>query len=258
MVSIPLVSLWEKRSLIINFAWMNIKIRFRGTYLGLLWTAVEPLLLFGLLYLLFTSIRIGVKEDFAIYLLTGITLFHAFTRGTQSGLASLKENISIISSLNIRREFFPVVSTATAGLLMFVEVAVLFALMPIFSFVPSWTVVLLPVVLVLFLFLILGMSYLLSIIFVYARDIQPLWGVFVTALFFVTPIFWYTNDATGFALEIQKINPVGQLIEIAHKLVFGQIPPLDDWLYTTSFVFAIFVIGYAIFQRYEERALEQM
>lgn len=237
---------------------MNIKIRFRGTYLGLLWTALEPSLLFIFLYLLFTSIRISTREDFAIYLLTGIVLYHAFARGTQHGMMSLRENFPILSSLSIRREFFPVVTTTTSGLLLIIEIAVLFGLMPIFSYSPPLTVLLLPIVMGLLVLLMLGVTYFLSIVSVYVRDLQPLWGIFVTALFFITPIFWYLEDATGFAIEIQKINPVGQLVEIGHQLVFGQIPPLNEWLYTSAIIFGILIVGYSIFQKSQLNIVEKM
>ena len=258
MKYLPLINLWEQRSLILQFALINIKIRFRGTYLGLVWTAVEPLLLFVLMYIVFTGIRIATKEDFAIYLLIGIVLYHAFVRGTQGGMLSLKENGVILNSLSIKRELFPVTATTTSALLLFLEIGVFFGFMPFVGFIPFTTIVLLPLVLILLLFLILGISYLLSIIYAYARDIQPLWGVFMTAVFFLSPIFWYLEDAGGLVLEIQKINPLGQLIEITHQIVFGQVPPLEEWLYTLAIIIGIFFVGYTVFQKFEKKILEKM
>jgi len=152
--------------------------------LGFVWTALEPTLTFILLYIVFTSIRIRPGEDFAIYLLTGVIIYHIFVRGTMAGMTSLRTNVSIIESLNIPREFFPVVATAATGLLLFVSVGVFFGLMPFFNFVPPWTVVFLPVVFVLLLLLVLGASYFLSIIHVYINDIHPFWSIAVHALFF--------------------------------------------------------------------------
>ena len=258
MANLPLVNLWNKRSVVLHFAWMNIKVRFKGTYLGLIWTAVEPALFFVFLYFLFTSIRIVTKEDFAIYFLTGIIIYHAFTRGTLGGLVSLKQNIPILSSLNIRKEFFPVVSTTTSSLLLFVEIGVLLAFMPIFGFVPNWTIVLVPVVLSLLLILILGFSYLLSIVFAYIKDIQPFWSILSTVLFFVTPIFWYLEDAGEFARTFHQFNPVGQIIELVRGTIFGNISPLNDWLYTAGFVLAILFVGYFVFQKFQTNVLEKM
>jgi len=190
-VFFPLVNLWDKKSLIFHFAILNIKLRYRSTYLGLLWSALEPMLYFIVLYVVFTSIR-DRGEDFAIYLITGIMLFHIFVRGTYGGLGSLTGNSGIIKSLNIRNEFFPVVAAVAVGILAFVDLGVFFGLMPIFQFIPSWTIILLPIPLALLFILILGLSYLLSITSVYVRDIQPLWAVFTHSLLFISPVFLET------------------------------------------------------------------
>jgi len=258
LVSLPLVGLWDKRSLIFHFAILNIKMRFKSTYLGVLWAAIEPLLTFIVLYLVFTSIR-ARQEDYAIYLITGVMFYHIFVRGTAGGLTSLIGNAGIIIAFNIKREFFPVVSTAAIGLLAFVDIAVFFSLMPVFQFIPDWTLVLLPIPLILVIFLVLGMSYLLSIASVFVRDIQHIWTIITFTLLFLSPIFWFVKDVSGFLLVIQQINPVGQLIEISHALVvYKEVPPLSDWLYTTAFVFAIFFVGYFVFQKYENKIGEMI
>jgi len=259
LVSLPLVNLWDKRSLVTHFSLMNIKLRFRGTYLGLIWAGLEPIFMFTILYVVFTSIG-ETREDFAIYLIVSIMLFQLFSRGTMGGLTSIRDNGVILKSINLKKEFFPVVNTVATCLFLFVEIGVLFALMPIFGFIPTWTLVFLPLVLLLFLALILGVSYLLSIVYVYIRDIHPLWGVAVYALLFVSPIFWYLEDVKGTVLiTIQQINPFGQVIELAHKvIVFGQIPPIEEWAYTTIFVLGILFFSFTIFQKFEKKVVEEL
>ncbi len=250
--------MWNSRSLIFHFAILNLKIRFKNTFLGFLWAAIEPLLYFLILYTVFTGIR-ATSENFAIYLITGIMIFHIFARGTSGGLSSLIIHAGIISSLNIRKEFFPVVATAAVGILAFVDVAVFLSLMPVFEFIPSLTIFLLPIVLLLLLILILGLSYLLSIAAVYLRDIPIMWGIFVHSLLFISPIFWYVDRVEGILLQIHQLNPLGQLIEIAHKLVInGQIPPLGDWLYTASIIFGIFFLGFFVLNKLESRIVEKL
>ena len=238
---------------------MNIKLRFKGTYLGLLWAALEPLFMFSILYVVFSTIRITSKEDFAIYLMVGVLLYHLFSRGTGLGLTSITQNAGILKSLRTNREIFPVIATGSTCLFLFVQIGVLFGLMPIFNFVPSWTIVLLPIVLGLFLVLVLGVNYLLSTLYVYVRDVQPIWSVLVYALLFVSPVLWRIDQVDGILLEIQKINPIGQIIELAHKIVvFGEVPPLNEWLYTTAFVFGILFFGYAVFQKCQLKIVEKI
>jgi len=240
-------------------AFFNIKVRYKSTYLGLLWTALEPLLYFIVLYMVFTSIR-GSSEGFAIYLISGVMLFHIFARGTSGGLISLTGNAGLIYSLSINRIVFPIVATLATLILAIVDVGVFFSLMPVFQFTPSWTIVLLPIPIVLLFLMILGLSYLLSITNVFFRDIQYFWIIFSHSLLFVSPIFWRLEDVNGTILtDIQKINPLGQLIEITHKIVInGEIPPLEDWLYTTSYVIAILLVGYFVFRKYRNRVAEEL
>ena len=103
-------NLWKIRSSIIQFAIFNIKVRFQNTYLGITWAALEPLLYFIVLYVVFTAIR-ERKEDFAIYLITGVMLYHIFTRGTAGGLGSLTTNAGILKGLKIEKVLFPIITT---------------------------------------------------------------------------------------------------------------------------------------------------
>ncbi len=257
MTFLPLVNLWNIREKILYFSILNIKQRYKGTYLGFAWTALEPLFLFLLLYTVFTSIRFRAEDNFAIYLLTGVILFHIFSRGTMGGLGSIRNNSHIIKSFNLPKEIFPVTATTSTAILLVVQVGVFFGLMPFFQFIPPWTVIFLPVVLILVLLLVLGFSYILSIVSVYLRDIQPAWAVIVHALFFVTPIFWYVKDANEILLAFHQVNPLGQILELAHKImIFGEVPTFNEWLYPVVFVVAIFIFGFAIFKKFESRIAE--
>jgi len=254
-----LINVLDKKTLILHYALITIKSRFKGTHLGFAWLVLEPILIFTMLFVAFTSIRIR-EEDFAIYLLSGVLFYHIFTRGTLFGMSSLHGNKSILTSLNINREFFVAVSTLAISLITIAEMFAFFILLALFQFSPNWTMILLPIPIILMLILVLGFSYMLSIVRFYFKDIQRTWPIIVHALFFVTPIFWYLKDAPDtILLEIHKFNPMGQIIELVHKLiVFGEVPPLQDWLYVIIMVFSILFIGYAIFKKYEYRILEEM
>ncbi|MGI0056990.1 MAG: ABC transporter permease, partial [Nitrosarchaeum sp.] len=159
MTSFPLIDLWKNRSIILHFSWINLKLKFTGSYLGLIWAALEPLLMFVVLYVVFTSIRKQGGPEFAIYLISGLILYHLFKIGTSGGLNSLRQNSGILNSLDINKKLFPTINAGTTFLVLFVHLAVLFALMLIVGFVPSWTLVFLPIILGLFLVLVLGVCY---------------------------------------------------------------------------------------------------
>ena len=211
------------------------------------------------LFVVFSSIREIPKENFGIYLITGVLFFQLFSKGTMTGVTSLKGNSPILKSFNLDKELFPIIATGTTCLLLAVYLGVLFGLMPIAEFSPTWTIIFLPIVLVLFLILILGMNYILSILFVFIRDVQPLWGILVHALLFISPIFWYTSEVDGILLEIQKINPFGQILELAHQvIIFGTVPTIQEWTYTSIPILIILFGGFAIFKKYEEKIVEKL
>lgn len=170
-------------NIVFYFAISNIKLRYKNTYFGIIWSALEPLLYFVVLYIVFTGIRSN-SDDFAIYLITGIMIFQIFSRGTSGGLSSIMANGGIIKSISIKREFFPIVTTTTAGILSLVSLGVLLGLMPVFQFVPTFTIFLFPVVLILLFVLILGLSFFLSVLAVFVKDIQLIWPIFTHTLLF--------------------------------------------------------------------------
>ncbi len=256
MTSIPLVNLWSKRSLVYHFAKLNIKIRFKGTYLGFLWAAIEPTLTFLLLWVVFTNIR-EREENFAVYLITGLIIYHIFARGTFTGLTSIQSHLGIIKAFKMRGEFFPVSAGLTTFLLMLVEIVIFFSILIAFQYIPTWTVVAYPLVILLLITLILGISYFLSIIFIFFKDIQLAWGIIIHAFFFMSPIFWYLEGSGEFLRTIHLVNPIGQIIELSHHLIiYGTIPPLMDWIHTTVFIVAIFFAGFAVFQLLEKKVVE--
>lgn len=219
--------------------------------------AIEPLLIFLLLYFVFTSIRTFVTEDFAIYLLSGIVIYHIFSRGTSAGLASLSSNQRILQSFNLQKEIFPVASTLATSILAIAQIAILVMLLPVFQFTPSLTILLLPFSVMLILLLVLGISYFLSILNIYVRDTHLIWSIIITALLFISPIFWQVDTADQNLQFIQSINPLGQIIELNHKIVvFGEIPEITDWLYTLGLVLVILILGYATFRKFEKRMIE--
>ena len=258
LVSVPLLSLWSKRSLIFYFSIMNVKLRYKGTNLGFFWNVLEPLFTFLVLYIVFTNIR-DRPDDFGIYLLTGIMFYHVFTRGSFTGLGSLRKNRHIITSFNVQKEFFSAVAIGSIVLTTLVEMSVFLVVLLSFNFIPSWTIIFFPLLIIMMLVLVLGLTYFLSILNIYFKDIQPIWGIFIHVVFFISPIFWYVNNVDGILLDIMKINPVGQIIELSHQIVvYGQVPPLNEWLYTTGIILGILFVGYFIFKKYENKVAEEL
>ena len=88
--------------LIFHFALLEIKMKYKESYLGIIWTAIEPLLMFIILYIVFSNIRDPREDNFAIYLISGVIIYHLFSKGTVGGLNVLKNNQGILKSLSLK------------------------------------------------------------------------------------------------------------------------------------------------------------
>jgi len=253
-----IISLWTKKTLIFHLSIMEIKMRYKESFLSFLWVILEPLFMFIILYIVFSNIREPREENFAIYLISGIIFYHLFTKGTMTGLTSIRNNQGILKSLSINKNIFPIIAVTTTALLLIVEIVIFFGIMPFVSFVPSWTLIMMPFVIILLLVLILGLSYLLSVLYVKIPDIQPIWTILMYALLFVSPIFWSIDEANDTLLTIQQINPLGQIIELSHKIVFNEVPIIEDWIKTSLIVSAILIVGYTFFRKFEKTIVEEL
>jgi len=176
--------LWERRSQIKLFAINDVRIRYRNSVLGFLWTFLEPLLMLSVLYLVFTNIFKSDIEHYPLYILLNLVIWYMFTRGTGMGITSLVDKASIITKVYFRREIIVVSSNLTAFIMMSFEFIVFIIFVGIFQFVPSSTIIFFPLVIINLFLLTLGISLLLSILNVKFRDVQLIWQVVVQAGFF--------------------------------------------------------------------------
>lgn len=251
--------IWERRSLIWDFAITDLKLRYRNSILGFLWSFLEPLLILAVLYFVFTNIFRGQIEDYPLYLLLGIIMWNMFSRGTTSSLNSLVGRSSLISQIYFPREIMAISSTITVAIMFGFELTVFGIFMAVFEFIPPTTIFLLPFIFVMLFVLTLSMSLLLSILNVYYRDVQFIWGVILQAGFFLTPIFYTLSILPSSIKSIIIINPMALLVDMAHDItLYGIIPSTETITYVTGIISSLFLIGYLIFRRLDKRVVEAL
>ena len=168
------------------------KLRYFGSVLGYLWTLFRPLFLFGVLYLVFTRIiRFGDDvTHYPVLLLTGIVLWSFFADSTSSALGSLVARESLLRKLAFPRLTIPIATAATAAANLALGLAVLLLLAVVDGISPSLTwLYVIPIALGLIAFAI-GLSLLLSVLFVRFRDVQPIWEIALQLVFWGSPIIY--------------------------------------------------------------------
>ena len=177
-----------------NIAVMQWKLRFFGSVLGYLWQLVRPLMLFGVLYIFFTVIsHIGRDTGpsgayYGTQLLSSIVLFTFFQEATMGAVRGVVDNETLVRKIQFPRLVIPIstVMLATFNLGLNLVVVLIFGLIQGVRPMLSW--VELPLIVGLLIVLASGFAMLLSALFVYFRDIQPIWEVINQVLFYASPV----------------------------------------------------------------------
>lgn len=211
----------RNRAILREMVSTDFKVRYQGSVLGYVWSLLKPLFLFSILYIVFTFIIPLGKgvEHYPVYLLTGVVLWSFFTEATTIGAGSIVARGDLIRKISIPR-YLVVVSSSLSALInlgLSLIVVLIFALINGVS--PTWSWLLMfPIIIELFA-LALGLSFLLSAMFVKYRDITYIWEIFLQAGFYATPIIYPLSKVPE---ELHKwffINPMAQIIQDARNVL---------------------------------------
>jgi len=251
--------MWKAKGILFNFAVSDLKIRYRNSILGVLWSFVEPLLLLTVLFVVFSTMFKFEIPNFPIYLLLGIVCYRFFQNGTTLALNSLTNRSTTITQIYFPRSIPGLSAGITSAIMLVCELAVFGIFMVSFQFIPPITILLLPLVLALELLLVFGIALPLSVLNVKFKDTEFLWQVVVSAGFFLTPIFYQFDMLPETIRNILQFSPMVQIVTMAHHVVlYGTLPSVTSILYAVGSISAITAIGYLIFRKYQARIAEDM
>lgn len=232
--------------------------RYRGSMLGLLWSLFNPLLMLAVYTFVFGTIfkaKWGASPDdsnvnFALILFAGMIVFSVFGECLNRSPSLILSNPNFVKKVVFPLEVMPVVLLLSSLFHFLVSLTVLVVMLFLIRGHVPWTAVFIPLVLLPLIALCLGASWVLSSIGVYVRDIHQAMGVVVTALMFLSPIF-FPSSAVPEAFQILiKLNPLSFPIEQGRDVLLWSKTP--DWiglLVYTAVCMAIMQLGYLWFQR---------
>ena len=251
--------MWKTKSILFNFAISELKIRYRNSVLGILWSVIEPLLLLGVLFFVFSTMFKFEIENFPIYLLLGIVTWNFFKNGTSIALHSITNRSAFISHIYFPRSIPGLSAGLTSCIMLITELAVLGVFMAILEFIPPITILYLIPIFALELFLILGVSLGLSVLNAKFKDVEFIWGVVLQAGFFLTPIFYKFDMLPETIRNILQFSPMVQIVTMTHHVVlYGELPSFNSVIYAVGSITLIVIIGYAIFRKFQTRIVEEM
>jgi ABC-2 type transport system permease protein len=211
-----------------TLAVLEFKLRFFGSVLGYLWQLMRPLMLFGVLYFVFTqAIKLGAEvKFFPVVLLTNIVLYTFFAEATNTAVTSVVDRENLVRKIQFPRLAIPVSVVLTAAFNLTLNLVVLLVFMFASGVQPRMTWFLLPLFLFALAGFALGVAMILSVLFVRFRDVKPIWDVSLQVIFYGTPIIYAieTIDNEGIR-DLFMLNPLGAMFQEVRHLVIDPTAP---------------------------------
>jgi ABC-2 type transport system permease protein len=249
----------------------DFKLRFFGSALGYLWTLMKPLLLFGVLYFVFSrvfDVTEGV-DHYPLLLLSGMVLYFFVSEATGRAVTSLVDNESLVRKVHFPRVAIPLSVVLTATINLGMNLVAVFVFILASGVGPRLTWLELPVLLAVLFVFALGIAMIVSALYVPARDVEPIWTVALQAFFYATPVLYpielLARESPTLS-EVAMANPLAAVIQQMRYAVIdsdaqsagaaiGGAPRL---IFPAAIVLGVFLGGLWIFNRMAPRVAEEL
>jgi homopolymeric O-antigen transport system permease protein len=243
-------SFWSNRHLILRLARQQIAARYRGSVLGFGWSLVTPVLLLAVYTFVFGSIlgirwpvRVDNMGQYALILFAGLIVFHLFADCIARAPGVVAANRNYVKKVVFPLEALPWITLLEAVFQALMSLVVLFLAQIVLSGGPPWTAILLPVVLVPFLLVLIGISWLLASLGVFLRDIHHVIGLVTTFVLFTGAVFFPLEAVPPAFRPIVMLNPITFIIDqLRAVLLYGRLP---DWLGLAAYAVLGWLVAWA-------------
>jgi lipopolysaccharide transport system permease protein len=253
-----LISLLTKhRQLTIEMSKREISDRYLGQVIGTLWVVGHPLILMAVYIFIFVfvfKIKIGgtreMPLDFTTYLLAGLIPWMSFQDSMNKGSTVIVANASLVKQVIFPIEILPVKIVIASLISMATSLAILIIYVLIKHHALPWTYVLIPVLMLLQTLAMIGVSYVLSSVGAFLRDIKDFVQVFCLVGFYVMPIFYLPQSVPALFRPMLYLNPFSYMIWCYQDvLYFGRFEHWWAWVVFTFFSIFMFYSGYRVFRK---------
>lgn len=242
------------RFLLAELVKKDITLKYRRSYLGILWTLLEPLLTMIVLTIVFGSLFGNKDKTFPVYILSGRLLYTFFSGGTKAAMKSIRTHSGMIKKVYVPKYIYPLSSILSNYVIFIISLIVLVAVSVVLKVEPSIYLFQAVIPLAIILVMSFGVGLILCTLSVFFRDLEYLWSVALMLIMYTAAIFYkperIIKAGYGWLLDI---NPLYSVVINFRKSIFGQ--PLDSRALIISIIFSVttLLIGIVIFYKKQDK-----
>ena len=211
-MSVYIENFLKYRPLLEELVSRDIKIKYRKSILGVLWTLLNPLLMMIVLAVVFSNLFKFDIENFPLYLLSGQIVFNFYNDATTSSMTSVIGNAALIKKVYVPKYMFVLSRVFSSFINLLASVTALMLVMIAMRAELHWTVILAVIPLILLVLLSLGIGLILAAVTVKFRDIEHLYSVFTTALMYLTPVIYPMSILPEWLYYVVMLNPLTNIL----------------------------------------------
>jgi ABC-type polysaccharide/polyol phosphate export permease len=243
--------------LIYLFTKTNIKLKIERTTLGIFWFIINPLILLGVLYFIFSK-NIGQDiQNYGLYVLIGVVTWNFFRNSTLTAISSLDRYRIMIKNMNIPKSVLVISSVMSVSILHILDWLIIFIVLILTNKLTIYFPFIF-FILILNLLLNILISFLLTGVYSHVKDIENIWMNSLFIGWFLTPIFYDVNMLTPLVKLISQLNPIYWIIQIYRELIINNVFMFKEYLLILTITLIALPLTYKIFSTLIKNVAERI
>ena len=231
----------------------DIKIKYRKSVLGVLWTLLNPLFMMIILSVVFSNLFKFDVEYFPVYLLSGQLIFNFYSEATTTAMSAIMDNGPLLKKIYVPKYLFVLSRVFSSTINLLASFTALILVMLAMRVDLHYTVLLVPIPLLFIVMFSLGVGLILAAITVKFRDIMHLYSVFVTALMYLTPVIYPMSILPEWLKPIVMLNPITNILQMFRNvMLYNSLPGLRAIIIAIVECSIMLIIGLYVFYKNQD------
>ena len=252
-------NLYEYRELLKNNIKKDVGGKYKNSFLGVLWSFVNPLLQITVYAFVFQIILKSNIENYAVYLCCGLIPWQYFSSVVMRGAATVIDNGNIIKKVYFPREILPISLVSSECVNFLISSLIMLGFVIFGGIGLSFNILWYFVILAIQYIVSIGIAFIVSSLTVYFRDFLHILGIIMQLLFYATPIVYSINSVPEKFRLLVKLNPMSYLIESYRDIFYNKtMPSFHNLGIALAMGVTLVVVGYFIFRKLERRFAEEL